>query len=132
MNRLAILFLALLVYGCTTSGSRIVKYRYVAYSWTDGNIEEMIEAWGTPNAGYEVATAEQPGRARWRAFSRGGSGEVGGSGVRYSCDTIAIFEVSGKITEIDILNSNSCHRYYKNLDSMLRPGVKPPPPKGSL
>ena len=130
MNRLAILFLALLVYGCTTSGSRIVEYRYVAYSWTGGNIEEMIEAWGTPKAGYEVATAEQPGRARWRAFSRVGAREA--PGYRYFCDTVATFDTNGEITEIDIRRSDSCHRYYKDLDAMLRPGVKPPPPKGSL
>jgi len=120
----------LLLYGCETGGSRIVEYRYVAYSWTGGNIDEMIEAWGTPKAHYSRATATKPGSARWRVFSKVSGGD-GSGGYRYFCDTIATFDAEGMITNIDIRRSEACHRYYKDLGSMLRPGIKPPPPYGN-
>ena len=127
MKLLALLACGMMVYGCATEGPRVVKYRYVAYSWTDGNIDDMIEAWGKPNRGFREASKDEPGFARWRVFSRIGGGAGSGGGYRYFCDTIAIFGGDGKIAEIDIRHSDSCGRYYKDLDSMLRPGVAPPP-----
>ena len=127
MKLLSLLVFGLMLYGCATEAPRIVKYRYVAYSWTDGSIDDMIEAWGNPNKAYKKASEDEPGFARWRVFSRLGSREGSGGGYRYFCDTIAVFGEDGKITEIEIRHSDSCGRYYKDLDSMLRPGVAPPP-----
>ena len=128
MKTLATLLLGAVLCGCATDAPRIVEYRYVAYSWTGGNISDMIEAWGTPRAGHDEATAATPGHARWRVFSRtGGGGSGSGSGgIRYFCDTIARFDMDGTIYEIEIRQSDNCDRYYRDLGSMLRPGVKPP------
>jgi len=122
MKKITLPLIMVLVCGCATDASRIIEYRYVAYSWTDGNINDMIEAWGTPQGGYKEATDSYPGYARWRAFSRVGGAEDG-SGIRYHCDTIARFGADGTITKIEIRASDHCQRYYKDLDSMLRPGV---------
>ena len=127
MKLLTFLICGMTLYGCATEAPRIVKYRYVAYSWTGASIDDMISAWGKPNRGYRSASADDPGFARWRVFSRLGSREGSGAGYRYFCDTIAFFGRDGKIAEIDIRHSDSCERYYKDLDSMLRPGVAPPP-----
>jgi len=126
MKNLALTLIVVLVCGCATDAPRIVEYRYVAYSWTDGNISDMMEAWGAPQSGYKDATDSSPGFARWRAFSRVG-GAQGDNSIRYHCDTIARFGADGTISEIEIRASKHCQRYYKDLDSMLRPGVKPPP-----
>ena len=126
MKYLVLLLIAMLVSGCETNAPRIDEYRYSAYSWTDGNITDMIEAWGTPQSGYRDATDTTPGYARWRAFSR--TGGQGGVGVKYHCDSIAHFGTDGMIIEIEIRRSDSCHRHYDDkLGMMLRPGVKPPP-----
>ena len=121
-----LLIIAVSILGCATDAPRIDQYRYVAYSWTDGNIGDMIEAWGTPQGDYKEATDSYPGHARWRAFSRLG-GATGDNSIRYHCDAIARFGANGTITEIEIRASKHCERYYKDFDSMLRPGVKPPP-----
>ena len=131
MKNLATLLLAAFLCGCATDAPRVVEYRYVAYSWTGGNISDMIEAWGTPRAGHDEATPTTPGYARWRVFSRTGGGGNGDGRIRYFCDTIARFGMDGTIWEIDIRQSEYCHRYYKDLSSMLRPGVKPPTSTGS-
>ena len=126
MKNLALLMIAASILGCATEAPRIDQYSYVAYSWTGGNIGDMIEAWGTPKKGYEQATVDQPGYARWRVWSRFGRWETGG-GIRHHCETVAVFGMDGTITEIEIRASVHCERYYKDLDSMLRPGVKPLP-----
>ena len=126
MKKLTLLMIAASILGCATDASRIDEYRYVAYSWTDGNIGDMIEAWGTPQGDYKEATDSYPGFARWRAFSRVG-GAQGDDAVRYHCDTIARFGADGTISKIEIRAAKHCQRYYKDLDSMLRPGVKPLP-----
>lgn len=126
MKSIGLLVLAIMLFGCATDASRIDKYRYVAYSWVNGNIDEMIDAWGKPNRDYDKASENKPGLARWAVFSRAGNIEDGPA-VRYHCDMTATFGNDGTIIDIRIRHSNSCHRYYKDLDSMLRPGVKPPP-----
>lgn len=126
LKNFALLMIVAMVCGCATDASRVVEYRYVAYSWTDGNIGDMIEAWGTPRAGYKNAADSDPGYARWRAFSRVG-GAQGDDSIRYHCDTIARFGADGTISKIEIRASKHCQRHYRDLGSMLRPGVKPPP-----
>ena len=123
MKKFTLPLIMVLICGCAADTSRIVKYRYVAYSWIDGNIGDMIEAWGAPQGGYKDATDSYPGHARWRAFSRLGGAE-GDNSIRYHCDTIARFGADGTIAEIEIRASDHCQRRYKDLDSMLRPGVQ--------
>jgi len=125
MIRLAALLAALVLVACDTNPPRIDDYRYVAYSWTGGNIDDMVAAWGEPNRGNEAATDENPGLARWRYFSRAGEG-MGHH--RYFCDLIVRYEPTGTISEIVIVRSDHCGSYYGDrIRSLLRPGVKPPP-----
>ena len=133
MYRVAILFLFVTVCACSTDATRIDPYRYAAYSWTDGNINDMIEVWGEPRAlDFQEATDDEPGYAVWRAFSRtGGGGQGGDGGIRYHCVMRAHFDTTGTISEVDIRRSDSCHRHYKDLDTRIRPGVKPLPSGGS-
>ena len=127
MNRLALLIAILILAACDTNPPRIDDYRYVAYSWTGGNIDEMIAVWGKPNREHEPATAGAPGKARWRSFSRVGTGGTGES-YRYFCEMIARFDEAGSISEIEIVRSQHCRTLYgEGIRDMLRPGVKPPP-----
>ena len=125
MFRLAALFATLALVACETNPPRIDDYRYVAYSWTGGNIDEMFAAWGEPNRGNQGATARSLGSAKWRYFSRAGEGM---SHHRYFCEMVAHYDTTGKIVEIEIIRSDHCGTHYGDrIRGLLRPGVKPPP-----
>ena len=125
MYRLTALLIALLLAACDTNPPRIDDYRYVAYSWTGGNIDEMLAAWGEPNRGSGKAEDGHPGHARWRYFSRAGEGM---SHHRYFCEMIAHYDSTGTLAEIEIIRSDHCGTLYGDrIRSLLRPGVKPPP-----
>ncbi len=127
MIRLAAVFALLSLAACDTNPPRIDDYRYVAYSWTGGNIDEMIAVWGEPNREHVQASADTLGKARWRSFSRYGAGGTPDS-YRYFCDMTAHFDADGKVSEIEITRSDHCGTFYgEGIRDMLRPGVKPPP-----
>ena len=127
MKLLTLLVCGIILYGCATEAPRMDKYQYAAYSWTGGSIDDMVETWGEPNKGYRRASVDEPGFARWRVFSKLGNPRESGGVTRYFCDTIASFGEDGKIEQIRVRHSDSCGRYYEDLDSMLRPGVAPMP-----
>jgi hypothetical protein len=134
MKRLGILFLAVALFGCQTNPQIFSEYRYAAYSWVGGDIDDMVAAWGEPSDASSLATSKQPGHKHWdlRDTKRGTREYTvgGGSFTKYACDTIAYYDVYGKIIEIDVKRSKNCDEVYADqLESMLRPGT-PPPPNG--
>jgi hypothetical protein len=134
MTRIGILLLALTLFGCQTNPQIFSEYRYAAYSWVGGNVNDMVTAWGEPTDASSMASSSQPGFKQWKlSDKKRGTREnsVGaGSFTKHACDTIAYYDVYGKIIEIDVQRSKNCDEVYaEQLDAMLRPGT-PPPPNG--
>ena len=109
--RYLILFVAMFAFvGCSSNMEQTDKYRFAANSWAGGNIEEMVNAWGTPNAGFLPAKDGEDGVAGWSVRST----QVAVAADGYYCSTLVYFDASGTITSIDVRRSRSCQQYYRN------------------
>jgi len=108
------LVLAVILAACSGTMPQTDKYRLAANSWEGEAIQDMVTAWGTPNIGYVPPKEGNLGVAGWAAHRRTPNDD-------YRCKTMAYFDESGAITEVDVEYSRSCQRPYKDkLEQMTR------------
>ncbi len=110
MIRFATLCVFLFMPGCSIigggAGEAPSRYVYAAKSWAGASIQEMVAAWGTPNAGYKPSERGDSGIAGWDVYAKSGQD------YRYRCTTFAYFDSDGFITRIVVRHSRFCDRRY--------------------
>ena len=115
MVRLPVFLVVVLLSGCSSwsgaGGEARNLYEYAANSWIGAQIEQMVEAWGTPNRGYYPASSEEEGVAGWSVWSQTGIGA--NREYRYRCETLAYFDSDGIIIRIVVKHAHSCDRRYQ-------------------